>query len=132
MQTLKIAFTVAMILATGMPAFAATKPVLPKDAKPATLAPKDIKAQFGTGKPIAGLSEPGDKKYTLTLKADGSATMKLDGDKSEKTGTWHVSKTGYCSKWGTQAEHCYDIQKNGKQFDVVDTTGKVVAHWTKT
>ena len=105
------------------------KPVAsPKDVKPLT--PKEIKVDFGTGKPIACVSLPGDKKYSLTLNADGKATMTLASDKSTKTGTWHLSKTGYCSKWGTQPEHCYDVQ-NGKQFDIVDTTGKVVAHWTR-
>ena len=127
MQTLKLATTISMVLAMSMPVFAAAKPPSPKDM----LSPKDIKSLFATGKPISGVSLPGDKKYSLTLKADGTATMTLGSDKSTKTGTWHVSKTGYCSKWGTQPEHCYDVQKNGKQYDIVDTTGKVVAHWSK-
>jgi uncharacterized membrane protein len=120
MRTLKLALTFSLLLAMAVPALAAAKP----------LSPKDIKAQFGSGKPIAGVSLPGDKKYSLTLNGDGKATMTLTSDKSTKTGTWHVSKTGYCSKWGTQPEHCYDVQKNGKQYDIVDTTGKVVAHWS--
>jgi hypothetical protein len=129
MPILKLAITVSLVLAMGGAAFAAAtaKPLAP--AKP--LSPKEITAQFATGKPITGVSLPGDKKYSLTLKSDGTATMILDSDKSKKTGTWRVSKTGYCSKWGTQPEHCYDIQKNGNQYDIVDTSGKVVAHWTK-
>src|SRR5436190_21247024 len=127
MQTLRLATTISMVLAMSMPVFAAAKPPSPKDM----LSPKDIKSLFATGKPISGVSLPGDKKYSLTLNADGTATMTLTGEKSAKTGTWHVSKTGYCSKWGTQPEHCYDVQKNGKQYDVVDATGKVVAHWSK-
>ena len=129
MRTLKLAVTASLLLALAVPAFAAVKPPVAKDTKP--LAPKDIKVEFATGKPITGVSLPGDKKYSLTLKADGTATMTLTSDKSTKTGTWHLSKTGYCSKWGKQPEHCYDVQKNGKQYDVVDTTGKVVAHWSK-
>ncbi len=113
------------MLATGAPGLAATS------ATAKVLLPKDIKAQFGTGKPISGVSLPSNKKYTLVLKADGSAAMTLAGDKTPKTGTWRVSKTGYCSKWGSQAEHCYNVQPNGKQYDVVDDSGKVVAHWTK-
>src|SRR5258705_9601508 len=115
-----LAIMVSLVLAVGGPALAAAtaKPVPAKDIK--ALSPKDIKAQFATGKAITGVSLPGDKKYSLTLKADGTATMTLDSDKSKKTGTWHVSKTGYCSKWGTQPEHCYDIQKSGKQYDIVD------------
>jgi hypothetical protein len=144
MQTLKLAITFATalamgVLAMGAPAIAAaattaSKPIAAAGAATTAgklLLPKDIKAQFATGKPITGVSLPGDKKYSLTLKADGTATMTLGSDKSTKTGTWHVSKTGYCSKWGTQPEHCYDVQKNGKQYDIVDATGKVVAHWSK-
>jgi len=69
-----------------------------------------------------------------SLKSDptgNSVTYTLTSDKSTKTGTWHLSKTGYCSKWGKQPEHCYDVQKNGKEYDIVDTTGKVVAHWSR-
>jgi hypothetical protein len=125
MQAVKLAIALSVVLATGASAYAATADT----AK--VLVPKAIKSQFGTGKPISGVSLPSNKKYTLVLKADGSAEMTLAGDKTPKTGTWHVSKTGYCSKWGSQAEHCYNVQPNGKQYDIVDDTGKVVAHWTK-
>jgi hypothetical protein len=125
MQVLKLAIALSIVLATGAPGLAATS------ATTKVLLPKDIKSQFGTGKPISGVSLPSNKKYTLVLKADGSAAMTLAGDKTPKTGTWRVSKTGYCSKWGSQAEHCYNVQPNGKQYDVVDDSGKVVAHWTK-
>jgi len=125
MHVLKLGIALCMVLATTLPGLAATAAT----AKP--LLPKEIKAQFGTGKPINGVSLPSNNKYSLVLKADGTAEMTLAGDKSPKTGTWRVSKTGYCSKWGTQAEHCYNVQPNGKQYDVVDDSGKVVAHWTK-
>jgi len=125
MRILKLGMALSMLLATSLPGLAAA----PATAKP--LLPKDIKAQFGTGKPINGVSLPSNNKYSLVLKADGTAEMTLAGDKTPKTGTWRVSKTGYCSKWGTQSEHCYNVQPNGKQYDVVDDTGKVVAHWTK-
>ena len=136
MHVLRLAIALSMVLATTLPGLAATaataKPLPAATAATAKpLLPKDIKAQFGTGKPINGVSLPSNKKYTLVLKADGTAEMTLAGDKSPKTGTWRVSKTGYCSKWGTQAEHCYNVQPNGKQYDVVDDSGKVVAHWTK-
>jgi hypothetical protein len=123
MHVLKLAIALSMVLATTLPGLAA--------AAPKPLLPKDIKAQFGTGKPIHGVSLPGDKKYSLVLKTDGTAEMTLAGNKSAKTGTWRVSKTGYCSKWGSEAEHCYNVQPNGKQYDIVDDSGKVVAHWMK-
>ena len=128
MQLTRLAIALSIVLMTSASGLAATTP---DAAKAKILEPKTIKSQFGNGKPISGVSLPSNKKYTLVLKADGSAEMTLAGDKTPKTGTWHVSKTGYCSKWGSQAEHCYNVQPNGKQYDVVDDTGKVVAHWTK-
>ena len=71
MRILKLAITVSLVLAIGGPALAAAtaKPLPPKDMK-AALSPKDIKAQFATGKPITGVSLPGDKKYSLMLNAE--------------------------------------------------------------
>ena len=107
-------------LAIALPAAAATN-----------LTPDAIKTQFGTGKPIHGVAVPGGRRYTLTLSADGKAVMTFLNDKSEKDGTWRVSKTGYCSKWGSNPEHCYTIQQNGNAYDVLNHSGTVIAHWTK-
>lgn len=95
------------------------------------LTPDQIKTTFGTGKPIHGVAMPGGRRYSLILSTDGTATMTMLNDKSVRTGTWRVSKTGYCSKWGSNAEHCYAIQQNGKSFDVLKHPGTVIAHWTK-
>ena len=109
----------AIFVSLTVPAFAA-----------AFLSPDEIKAAFATGNPIAGRTA-GGMTYTLTLSADGSAQMVLlKGAKTTTTGAWHLSKTGYCSKWGTNPDHCYSIAKNGKHYDVSDSAGKVVASWT--
>jgi uncharacterized membrane protein len=91
----------------------------------------DIKAQFGNGMPIKGVALPGNATYELTLATDGTATMKLRIETTARTGTWRVSDKGYCSKWGSAAEHCYTIVPNGKMYDVVNSAGTVIAHWTK-
>jgi hypothetical protein len=57
--------------------------------------------------------------------------MTFLNDKSTNSGTWRVSETGFCSKWGTKPEHCYTVQQNGKSFDVLNGSGTVIAHWTK-
>jgi hypothetical protein len=116
----RLGIAASMILAMSLPALAAK-----------ALSPDDIKAQFGTGTPFNGVAVPGGRKYSLTLNADGTAQMTLLNDKSSKTGTWQVSKTGYCIKWGDKAQHCYKIQQNGSRYDVLDASGKVIAHWTK-
>src|ERR1700730_19203348 len=112
--------TATFVAATTISAFAATP-----------MSTTDIKAQFGTGMPIKGTVVPGGASYDLTLATDGSATMKLKAEKTARTGMWRVSDKGYCSKWGSAAEHCYTIVANGKTYDVVNAAGAVVAHWTK-
>src|SRR4051812_49740275 len=95
------------------------------------LAPADIKTMFGTGKPFTAVSSPGGKTFTFTLKPDGSAVQTPKGSNTTATtGTWRVNDKGYCSKWGTNSEHCYVIVKNGKAYDVKDASNHVVSHWT--
>ncbi len=110
----------AMVAVTSLPVMAATP-----------LTPDQIKTTFGTGSPIHGVAMPGGRRYSLTLGTDGTATMTMLNDKSVQTGTWKVSKDGYCSKWGSKTEHCYTVQPNGKQFDVLNHAGTVIARWTK-
>ena len=110
----------AMVAMTSLPVMAAEP-----------LTPDQIKTTFGTGKPIHGVAVPGGRRYSLTLGTDGTAKMTMLNDKSEQTGTWKASKTGYCSAWGSKPEHCYTIQENGKQYDVLNQAGTVIAHWTK-
>jgi uncharacterized membrane protein len=115
----RLAMATAVAVSIALPAFAAT-----------SLSPDEIKATFGTGSPIAGRT-PGGMTYTLTLGSDGSAQMVLlKGQKTTSTGTWHVSKDGYCSKWATNPERCYTVAKNGKHYDVTNAAGNVIASWT--
>ncbi len=95
------------------------------------LSASDITARFGAGATIKGTSIPGGSPYEMELASDGTATMKpLRGDRAVRTGIWRVSKSGYCAAWGGTAERCFTVVKNGKAFDVIDTTGKVVSRWT--
>jgi hypothetical protein len=94
------------------------------------LSADDIANTFGTGATIQATSIPGGSAYQLKLASDGTATMQvLHGDKSIRTGTWRVFKAGYCATWNTTAERCFTVVKNGKAYDLIDTTGKVVARW---
>ena len=125
-MTERVIRTVGLVIA-GAVATALVVPVFA--ANP--LSSADVSARFGTGQPIKGTLIPGGASYELTLAQDGMATMKvLNGDRTTRTGTWRVSKTGYCAQWGSAGERCYTIVRNGKAFDVIDPTGKVVARWT--
>lgn len=148
MRLLRFAATVLLAAAPALaeaattPAVTAATPVsattlAPPGAAPpaasaasAVLTPAEIKTMFGTGKPFTAVSSPGGKTYTFTLKPDGSAVQMPKGSTTTATtGTWRVNDKGYCSKWGTNAEHCYIIVRNGKSYDVKDDSGHVVSHW---
>jgi hypothetical protein len=97
------------------------------------LSGKDIAARFGAGAVIKGTSIPGGTPYELQLATDGTATMKvLKGDRPSRSGTWHVSDKGYCATWNGSAERCFTVVKNGKAYDLLDSTGQVVGRWTRT
>ena len=70
------------------------------------------------------------KAYSFTFNADGTATQVAKGATAVTKGTWRVNANGYCSKWGTSAEHCYTVEHDGDKFDVRDKTAKVVSRWS--
>jgi hypothetical protein len=116
MRISSIAVVAALLAA--VPAIAAT-----------TLTPTEIKAMFGTGKAFVATSS-GGQAYSFVFKPDGSATQSPKGSTTTiTTGTWRVNDKGYCSRWGTNAEHCYTVEKNGDKFDVRDSTGKAISRW---
>ncbi len=120
MRATRFGIACVAVLAAALPAYAASN-----------LTPDNIKTTFATGKPFHGVAVPGGRRYTLALGADGKAEMVFLNDKSTNSGTWRLSKTGYCSKWGSKPEHCYTIQENGKSYDVLNDKSTVIAHWTK-
>src|SRR5689334_9890306 len=99
---------------------------VPAMAGATSLSPDEIKATFGNGKPFMASSTTGSKTYSFTLKPDGTALRTAKGSTTPTSGTWRVNDKGYCSKWGTSAEACYTIEKNGKTYTVRDAAGKTV------
>jgi hypothetical protein len=129
MDAAKLLIVLPMIAGMVCPALAAKPLPLKEIAKP--LSPKEIKSDFGTGKPFKGVTVPGGESYLLTLKANGTAKMTMaTGTQATEDGKWRVSTDGYCSSWGKAPEHCYQIKKNGKTFDVLSASHRVIAHWT--
>jgi hypothetical protein len=111
----------AMILAIG------TAPAL---AAATVLSPAEIKATFGTGKPFTAVSTTGGASFTFVFKPDGTASQTAKGATAPVNGTWRVSDKGYCSKWGSNGEHCYTVEKNGTRYDVRNAAGQVLSRWT--
>ena len=113
--------TAAIILAAG-----ATSAV----AANGPLSPSQIKSTFGTGKTFSAVSADGRARFWFTFNADGSAQAIPQGRTTGAHGKWRLSSNGYCSQWGTGSEHCYKIDENGPQYDVLSTGGSLVAHFT--
>ena len=103
--------------------------VRPGLAAPTTVSPQEIKATFATGKPFTSKS-PSGTVFVLILKSDGTALRTPKGVTAGTSGTWHLSATGYCSKWGANSENCFTLQKNGPEYLVLDAKGKIAAHWS--
>lgn len=113
--------TAAIIVAAGtVSATAATNP----------LSPSEIQATFGTGKPFSAVSASGGTAYRFTFNTDGSAVAVREGQNTVANGRWRVSNDGYCWQWGSGAEHCYTVDKNGDQFDVRDASGALIAYFS--
>jgi hypothetical protein len=95
-----------------------------------SMSPEEIKATFGTGVAFASTS-PAGARYSLVLKADGTATRTPRKSKAATPGTWRLSKDGYCSKWSGGSENCYTVEPDGTKYTVLDAHGKTAAVWSK-
>ena len=93
------------------------------------LSPIDVQSTFGTGKPFSS-STPSGLAYTIVLNSDGTASRTPRKGKAAITGTWRISKGGYCSTWAKSQEHCYRVEKDADRYKVVDGSGSPVAYWT--
>ena len=105
-----------------VPAVAADKPHL--------RTPPEIKATFGTGTPFTATA-PSGKVIMITLKPDGVAQAVPKGKKKGKAGKWRLSDDGYCTAWEKAAENCYKIRQIGADYEVVNASNAIIAHWTK-
>ena len=112
----------AILSCLAVPAQAADKPQL--------LTPADIGTTFATGYPFSATSK-GGKVVMITLKPDGTAQAVPQGKKKGNKGKWRLSDKGYCTTWGKSAEHCYTVRQTGANYEFLNPSGIVVAHWTK-
>jgi hypothetical protein len=95
------------------------------------LAPKDIEAQFFTGKPFTAAT-PGNVKFKMTFAPGGTMTrepLAKTGSKSE--GTWKLSADGFCSTWKGSKQNCYRVQESGPNKWAIIVSTQAVAYWSK-
>ena len=94
----------------------------------AALTPAEIQATFATGTPFSSTTTSGTA-YSIVLKTDGTASRTPRRSKTPITGTWRLSKDGYCSTWGKSAENCYRVERGAARYKVLDRSGSTVAYW---
>ena len=99
-------------------------------ALPRILEPAAIKKIFGTGYPFLSISES-QQTFEMVFNKDGIAQSRERGQKNKTRGTWRLSKIGYCTRWGKNAERCFTVRKAGAFYEVRSSSGKIVAYWQK-
>ncbi|MEO8305656.1 MAG: hypothetical protein ABI724_16210 [Betaproteobacteria bacterium] len=68
----------------------------------------------------------------MKLLADGTA--QLSAGRTNDSGTWRLSDTGYCTTWKTiraGQERCFSASKSGDRITVLDPDGSVSGYFTE-
>ncbi len=115
---------------TWLAAVVLTSLPVPSTAQSEAITPNQI--QLGrVGKTLSGQATPG-APVTMKLLADGTA--QLSAGRTNDSGTWRLSDTGYCTTWKTiraGQERCFSASKSGDRITVLDPDGSVSGYFTE-
>lgn len=96
------------------------------------LSPEDIQKTFFTGQPFTAAT-PSNLKFKMTFTADGK--MKREptggGGGARGTGTWKLSKDGFCTTWKGAKENCFTVGGAGDNKWSVMKGSTTLATWSK-
>jgi hypothetical protein len=96
----------------------------------AKLAPSDIQATFFNGQPFTA-STPSKVKFKMTFAADGKMKREPIGGGNKGTGTWKLSKDGFCTAWNGAKENCFTVVSAGDKKWAVLRGSTIMATWSK-
>jgi hypothetical protein len=99
-------------------------------APAAKLAPSDIQATFFNGQPFTA-STPSKVKFKMTFAADGKMRREPIGGGNKGTGTWKLSKDGFCTAWKGGKEGCFTVVSAGENKWSVLKGSTIMATWSK-
>jgi hypothetical protein len=99
-------------------------------APAAKLAPSDIQATFFNGQPFTA-STPSKVKFKMTFAADGKMRREPIGGGNKGTGTWKLSKDGFCTAWNGAKENCFTVVSAGDKKWSVLRGSTIMATWSK-
>jgi hypothetical protein len=101
-------------------------------APPAKLAPSEIQSTFFNGQPFTAATTS-NVKFKMTFSADG--TMKREpaggGGGSKGTGTWKLSKDGFCTTWKNAGANCFTVVGASDNKWSVLKGSSILATWSK-
>jgi hypothetical protein len=99
-------------------------------APAAKLAPSDIQTTFFNGQPFTA-STPSNVKFKMTFAADGKMKREPIGSGNKGTGTWKLSKDGFCTAWNGAKENCFTVVGAGNKKWSVLRGSTIMATWSK-
>jgi hypothetical protein len=99
-------------------------------APAAKLAPSDIQTTFFNGQPFTA-STPSNVKFKMTFAADGKMKRAPIGGGNKGTGTWKLSKDGFCTAWNGAKENCFTVVSAGDKKWSVLRGSTIMATWSK-
>jgi hypothetical protein len=99
-------------------------------APAAKLAPSDIQTTFFNGQPFTA-STPSNVKFKMTFAADGKMKREPIGGGNKGTGTWKLSKDGFCTAWNGAKENCFTVVSAGDKKWSVLRGSTIMATWSK-
>jgi hypothetical protein len=99
-------------------------------APAAKLAPSDIQTTFFNGQAFTA-STPSNVKFKMTFAADGKMRREPIGGGNKGTGTWKLSKDGFCTAWNGAKENCFTVVSAGDKKWSVLRGSTIMATWSK-
>jgi len=95
------------------------------------LTPNEIQAQFFNGQPFTSAT-PSNIRFKVLFMPDGKMAREPVGTAGVKgTGTWSLSKEGFCTTWKGSKANCFTLVSAGDNKWSVMKGPALVGTWSK-
>jgi hypothetical protein len=95
------------------------------------LAPNEIQATFFNAQPFTAATTS-NVKFKMTFSADGKMKREPAGGGGAKgTGTWQLSKDGFCTTWSGAKANCFTVVGAGDNKWSIMKGSTIMATWSK-
>lgn len=99
-------------------------------SQPGVLPPSEIRAKFFNGQPFIAATTS-NVKFKMTFMADGKMKREPVGPGNKGTGTWKLSKEGFCTAWSGGKSSCFTVASAGDNKWSVLKGSTILATWSK-